>query len=157
MRKVKSKQITFHKKYNLNCFEMSLKASYNFYEALLCIIRLMLKKDDVVFVSEPAPPPPMAPLDVSLPAAHYHDSIALPCNLHLPEDCEYATDWDRRCSWLTFIWQYKACLKQNGYVLLVRDRDHGVHAHALVTRCIGDGVMSVLGNDDIVRFITYFV
>ena len=62
-RKVKAKQITFHRKKNLQYYEISAKVNYNFEKPFLWITRKVAGNNDIVFVEAPALAPPEAQID----------------------------------------------------------------------------------------------
>mmetsp|Transcript_21834 Transcript_21834/g.19893 ORF Transcript_21834/g.19893 Transcript_21834/m.19893 type:complete len:216 (+) Transcript_21834:97-744(+) len=63
-RKVKAKQITFHRKKNLQYFEISAKANYNFEKPFLWIARKLAGEPDIQFVEAPAMEPPEVAIDL---------------------------------------------------------------------------------------------
>lgn len=62
-RKVKAKQITFHRKKNLQYYEISAKVNYNFEKPFLWITRKVAGNNEIVFVEAPALAPPEAQID----------------------------------------------------------------------------------------------
>ena len=64
-RKVKAKQITFHRKKNLQYFEISAKVNYNFEKPFIWITRKVAGNNDIVFVEAPALAPPEAEIDMA--------------------------------------------------------------------------------------------
>jgi len=86
-RKVKAKQITFHRKKNLQYFEISAKANYNFEKPFLWIARKLAGNNDLAFVEAPAVNPPEAEVDMSQMAQNEHE-LSLAANLPLPEGDE---------------------------------------------------------------------
>ncbi len=96
IRRVKRKQIKFHRKQNLQYFEMSVKANYHVYEPILYLLK-KLCGEHIEFVAEPAYAPPLMPLCINT----YSSEIALIDMNHaiecgLPEDCEYINPIERR-------------------------------------------------------------
>jgi GTP-binding nuclear protein Ran len=57
-RKVKAKQVTFHRKRNLPYYDISAKSNYNYEKPFLFIARKLVGRDDLAFVEAPALPPP---------------------------------------------------------------------------------------------------
>ena len=53
-RKVKAKQINFHRKKNIQYYDISAKSNYNFEKPFLYLSKLLTKKKDLVFVEEAA-------------------------------------------------------------------------------------------------------
>ena len=62
-RKVKAKSVTFHRKKNLQYFEISAKSNYNFEKPFLWIARKLSGHPDLVFVEAPALAPPEVQMD----------------------------------------------------------------------------------------------
>lgn len=56
-RVVKAKNITFHRKKNLQYFEISAKSNYNFEKPFLYLLRQLTKNNNVVFVEYAVAPP----------------------------------------------------------------------------------------------------
>jgi len=63
-RQVKAKQITFHRKKNLQYYEISAKSNYNFEKPFLCLSRALLREPSLVFVQQVATPPPSTQVDM---------------------------------------------------------------------------------------------
>jgi len=63
-RKVKAKQITFHRKKNLQYYDISARSNYNFEKPFLWIARKLAGEPNLVFVESPALKPPEVQLDV---------------------------------------------------------------------------------------------
>jgi GTP-binding nuclear protein Ran len=57
-RKVKAKQITFHRKKNLAYFDISAKSNYNFEKPFLWLARKLTGDGNLTFTEAPALPPP---------------------------------------------------------------------------------------------------
>ena len=53
-RKVKAKQINFHRKKNIQYYDISAKSNYNLEKPFLYLSKLLTKKKDLVFVEEAA-------------------------------------------------------------------------------------------------------
>jgi GTP-binding nuclear protein Ran len=64
-RKVKAKQITFHRKKNLQYFEISAKVNYNFEKPFIWIARKLSGNNELQFVEAPALAPPDAEIDLA--------------------------------------------------------------------------------------------
>ena len=64
-RKVKAKQITFHRKKNLQYYEISAKVNYNFEKPFIWIARKLAGNNDLQFVEAPALAPPEAQIDMN--------------------------------------------------------------------------------------------
>jgi len=65
-RKVKAKQITFHRKKNLKYYEISAKANHNFEKPFLWISRKLSGEESFVFTQAPALAPVEVDLDMNL-------------------------------------------------------------------------------------------
>lgn len=64
-RKVKAKQITFHRKKNLQYYEISAKVNYNFEKPFLWLTRKVAGNNQIEFVEAPALAPPEAEIDMA--------------------------------------------------------------------------------------------
>lgn len=64
-RKVKAKQIVFHRKKNLQYYEISAKVNYNFEKPFIWIARKLAGNNDLQFVEAPALAPPEAEIDMN--------------------------------------------------------------------------------------------
>ena len=62
-RKVKGKQITFHRKKNLQYYDISAKSNYNFEKPFLWLARKLSGEGALDFVAMPALAPPEVALD----------------------------------------------------------------------------------------------
>jgi len=63
-RKVKPKQITFHRKKNLQYYDLSAKSNYNIEKPFLYLCKRLLNDHEVRFVEQPAiAPPELPPID----------------------------------------------------------------------------------------------
>ncbi|KAG5179925.1 GTP-binding nuclear protein Ran [Tribonema minus] len=62
-RKVKAKQITFHRKKNLQYYDISAKSNYNFEKPFLWLARKLVGDPNLMFVEQPALAPPEFQLD----------------------------------------------------------------------------------------------
>ena len=83
-RKVKAKQITFHRKKNLQYFEISAKANYNFEKPFLWIARKLAGNNELAFVEAPAIAPPEAEVDLS-EMAQNEQELNIAASVPLPE------------------------------------------------------------------------
>ncbi|KAL6212122.1 hypothetical protein ACLB2K_017343 [Fragaria x ananassa] len=64
-RQVKAKQVTFHRKKNLQYYEISAKSNYNFEKPFLYLARKLAGNTELVFVESPALAPPEVHIDVA--------------------------------------------------------------------------------------------
>jgi GTP-binding nuclear protein Ran len=65
-RKVKAKTITFHRKKNLQYYDISAKSNYNFEKPFLWLARKLAGNPQLEFVAAPALAPPTAQVDDEL-------------------------------------------------------------------------------------------
>lgn len=86
-RKVKAKQITFHRKKNLQYFEISAKANYNFEKPFLWLARKLAGDNSLQFVEAPAVRPPEATIDLEQ-VARYEQELQAAAACPLPDDDE---------------------------------------------------------------------
>ncbi|KAI2657179.1 GTP-binding nuclear protein Ran [Labeo rohita] len=70
-RKVKAKSIVFHRKKNLQYYDISAKSNYNFEKPFLWLARKLIGDPNLEFVEMPALAPPEIAMDPSL-AAQWH-------------------------------------------------------------------------------------
>merc|ERR1711972_1049745 len=63
-RQVKAKQVTFHRKKNLQYYEISAKSNYNFEKPFLYLARKLVGDPNLTFVEAPALQPPEVAIDV---------------------------------------------------------------------------------------------
>lgn len=84
-RKVKAKTITFHRKKNLQYYDISAKSNYNFEKPFLWLARALTGKKDLEFASAPALAPPEASVDPAL-LAQYEAEMASAAQQPLPDD-----------------------------------------------------------------------
>ncbi|KAJ7263790.1 GTP-binding nuclear protein RAN, partial [Mycena rebaudengoi] len=84
-RKVKTSEVTFHRKKNLQYFEISAKSNYNFEKPFVWLGRKLLGKPALDFVAAPALAPAEVPVDTSLMAI-YTQQLALAEAKPLPDD-----------------------------------------------------------------------
>merc|ERR1712174_143493 len=65
-RKVKAKAITFHRKKNLQYYDISAKSNYNFEKPFLYLARKLTGEGELEFVEMPALKPPEVEIDENL-------------------------------------------------------------------------------------------
>ena len=86
-RKVKAKQITFHRKKNLQYYDISAKSNYNFEKPFLWLARKLVGDPNLSFVESPALKPPEVIIDANT-VAHYEQELASAQNVPLPDEDE---------------------------------------------------------------------
>jgi hypothetical protein len=74
-RKVKPKQITFHRKKNLQYYDISVKTSYNFEKPFLWLARKLQGDNELHFVEAPAGDPPELILDEETKARYERELL----------------------------------------------------------------------------------
>merc|ERR1712164_13725 len=74
-RKVKVKQITFHRKKNLQYYDISAKSNYNFEKPFLWLARKLVGNPSLEFAAAPALAPPEVQVDAKL-MAQYEQELA---------------------------------------------------------------------------------
>jgi GTP-binding nuclear protein Ran len=84
-RKVKAKQITFHRKKNLQYFEISAKVNYNFEKPFLWLAKKLSGDNNLHLVEAPALAPPEAHIDMQ-DVARYEQELAEAAAAPLPDD-----------------------------------------------------------------------
>lgn len=84
-RKVRAKQITFHRKKNLQYYDISAKSNYNFEKPFLWLARKLAGDNNLVFVQAPALAPPEAHIDEEY-AQRYEQELADAAAVPLPDD-----------------------------------------------------------------------
>lgn len=84
-RKVKAKQINFHRKKNLQYYDISAKSNYNFDKPFLCLARKLSGEPDLQFTEMPALEPPAVDMDPAL-AQQYQKEIEEAQHIPLPDD-----------------------------------------------------------------------
>ena len=84
-RKVKAKSITFHRKKNLQYYDISAKSNYNFEKPFLWLARKLVGNPALDFVAAPALAPPEVQVD---PAAmeQYQKEMADAAAMPLPDE-----------------------------------------------------------------------
>ena len=90
-RKVKAKTITFHRKKNLQYFDISAKSNYNFEKPFLWLARKLAGNQSLEFVASPALAPPEVQVDAELMKA-YTNELEQAQNMPLPGTALYMSD-----------------------------------------------------------------
>lgn len=86
-RKVKAKQVLFHRKKNLQYYDISAKSNYNFEKPFLWLARKVTSKPDLQFVEQRAYRPPEATVDMEM-QRKAEAELAAAANVPLPDDCD---------------------------------------------------------------------
>jgi GTP-binding nuclear protein Ran len=86
-RKVKAKAITFHRKKNLQYYDISAKSNYNFEKPFLWLARKLAGDSNLEFVAMPALDPPEVQMDPEL-LKQYEKEIEEAKKAPLPEEDE---------------------------------------------------------------------
>jgi len=86
-RKVKAKAITFHRKKNLQYYDISAKSNYNFEKPFLWLARKLAGDPNLEFVASVALEPPEVQMDPEL-IKKYEQEIEQAKNAPLPDDDE---------------------------------------------------------------------
>ncbi|CAF0704866.1 unnamed protein product [Brachionus calyciflorus] len=86
-RKVKAKAITFHRKKNLQYYDISAKSNYNFEKPFLWLARKLAGDANLEFVAMPALEPPEVQMDPET-IKRYEQEIEAAKNAPLPEEDE---------------------------------------------------------------------
>lgn len=84
-RKVKAKAITFHRKKNLQYYDISAKSNYNFEKPFLWLARKLVGNPALEFVASPALAPPEVQVDEAL-MAKYQAEMVEATTLPLPDE-----------------------------------------------------------------------
>ena len=84
-RKVKAKSITFHRKKNLQYYDISAKSNYNFEKPFLWLARKLVGNPGLEFVAAPALAPPEATVDAEL-MNKYQQEMEQAAALPLPDE-----------------------------------------------------------------------
>lgn len=84
-RKVKAKQIVFHRKKNLQYYDISAKSNYNFEKPFLWLARKIVKDNTLTFVEAPALAPPEVAIDMAEQARHEAE-LAAAAMVPVPDD-----------------------------------------------------------------------
>jgi len=91
-RKVKPKEIFFHRKKNLQYYDISAKSNYNYEKPFLYIARKLTGNPNCNFVEQPALQPAAVPQDQAL-MREYEAQLAAANQVPLPPDNEDGDDW----------------------------------------------------------------
>jgi len=86
-RKVKAKAITFHRKKNLQYYDISAKSNYNFEKPFLWLAKKLCGEPNLEFVEMPALQPPDVHIDPNL-QKQYEKDLEDAQNCELPDDDE---------------------------------------------------------------------
>merc|ERR1712210_264834 len=86
-RKVKAKSIVFHRKKNLQYYDISAKSNYNFEKPFLWLARKLVGDPNLEFVEMPALVPPEVHMDQAL-QLKYEDELKRAQETALPDDDE---------------------------------------------------------------------
>ncbi|KAG8905202.1 GTP-binding nuclear protein gsp1/Ran [Tulasnella sp. 403] len=86
-RKVKTGAVTFHRKKNLQYFEISAKSNYNFEKPFLWLARKLVGNPALDFVASPALAPPEIVVDAEL-MDRYNKELEQAASAPLPEEDE---------------------------------------------------------------------
>ena len=86
-RKVKAKQITFHRKKNLQYYDISAKSNYNFEKPFLWLARKLVGDPNLAFVESPALKPPEVAIDQAT-VAQYEQELQNASAVPLPDEDE---------------------------------------------------------------------
>ena len=87
-RKVKVKSIVFHRKKNLQYYDISGKSNYNFEKSFLWLARKFIGDPNLEFVAMPALAPPEIVMDPAL-AAQYEQDLQIAQTTALPDEDYY--------------------------------------------------------------------
>jgi len=86
-RKVKAKMITFHRKKNLQYYDISAKSNYNFEKPFLWLARKLLNESNLSFVEAPALRPPEVLVDAKV-LQQYEIDLKTAAEMPLPDEDE---------------------------------------------------------------------
>merc|ERR1719198_1801509 len=86
-RKVKAKQITFHRKKNLQYYDISAKSNYQFEKPFLWLARKLVGDPNLNFVESPALKPPEVTIDAAT-ATQYELELSAAQSVPLPDEDE---------------------------------------------------------------------
>eukprot|EP01103_Thecamoeba_quadrilineata_P007355 TRINITY_DN17244_c0_g1_i1.p1 TRINITY_DN17244_c0_g1~~TRINITY_DN17244_c0_g1_i1.p1 ORF type:complete len:215 (-),score=41.82 TRINITY_DN17244_c0_g1_i1:170-814(-) len=86
-RKVKVKDITFHRKKNLQYFDVSAKSNYNFEKPFLWLAKKLLNHTELVFVEAPALMPSEVQLDEGA-LKQYEQELEMAKSVPLPDESD---------------------------------------------------------------------
>lgn len=86
-RKVKPKMITFHRKKNIQYYDISAKSNYNYEKPFLFLIRRLLGDPDIQYVEQPSVKPPEVEIDLSM-AQTYEQELNAAASVPIENDSE---------------------------------------------------------------------
>jgi len=86
-RKVKAKQVVFHRKKNLQYYEISAKSNYNYEKPFVSLARKLLNKEDLILVESPALKPQEVHIDEAT-IKEYEAELATAKDTPLPDEEE---------------------------------------------------------------------
>jgi GTP-binding nuclear protein Ran len=84
-RKVKAKSITFHRKKNLQYYDISAKSNYNFEKPFLWLARKLVGNQSLDFVAAPALAPPEVQVDQAV-LDQYRQEMENAAQMPLPDE-----------------------------------------------------------------------
>ncbi|GCC37762.1 hypothetical protein chiPu_0016269 [Chiloscyllium punctatum] len=84
-RKVKAKSIVFHRKKNLQYYDIYAKSNYNFEKPFLWLVRKLIGDPNLEFVAMPSLVPPEVQVDPAL-AARYKQALKTVQSAALPDE-----------------------------------------------------------------------
>lgn len=84
-RRVKAKNITFHRKKSLSYYDISAKSNYNFDKPFLSLLRQLTQRPDIRFVQDIALQPAEAVMDPDM-IRRYNEELTAVANEPLPVD-----------------------------------------------------------------------
>lgn len=84
-RKVKAKSITFHRKKNLQYYDISAKSNYNFEKPFLWLARKLVGNQSLDFVAAPALAPPEVTVDQAV-LEQYRQEMENAAQMPLPDE-----------------------------------------------------------------------
>jgi len=84
-RKVKAKSIVFHRKKNLQYYDISAKSNYNFEKPFLWLARKLVGDPNLEFVAAPALAPPEVTMDPQM-IKNYEKELEVAQNSALPDE-----------------------------------------------------------------------
>jgi GTP-binding nuclear protein Ran len=90
-RQVRAKTITFHRKKNLQYYELSAKSNYNFEKPFLYLARKLAGDPNLQFVESPALAPPEVTIDAA-EQAQYEAELANAAAQPLPDEDDELAD-----------------------------------------------------------------
>lgn len=89
-RKVKPKQISFHRQRNLQYYDISAKSNYNFEKPFLWLARKLIGDNQLAFTAAPALQPPEAVVDPNIMRQN-EEELQVAANQPLPDEDEELT------------------------------------------------------------------